>query len=121
MLAMAHYSAEALRALLRKRKTATLDELKQALGTNVDMTVFRKLAELAYRSSYSHGGATTRWTRLPASTSWGSGRTGPHGSLATARCWRPWKPSCAQRRRDTLRTNSKRAFTSRSRHRSGDW
>src|SRR5712692_2281394 len=56
MLAMAHYSAEALRALLRKRKTATLDELKQALGTNVDMTVFRKLAELAYRSSYSHGG-----------------------------------------------------------------
>ena len=56
MLAMAHYSAEALRALLRKRMTATLDELKQALGTYVDMTVFRKLAELAYRSSYSHGG-----------------------------------------------------------------
>ena len=53
---MAHYSAETLRALLRKRKTATLDELKQALGTDVDMTVFRKLAELAYRSSYSHGG-----------------------------------------------------------------
>jgi hypothetical protein len=56
MSTMAHYSAEALRALLRKRKTATLDELKQALGTTVDMTVFRKLAELAYRSSYSHGG-----------------------------------------------------------------
>ena len=53
---MVQYSAEALRALLRQRKTATLDELKQALGTNVDMTVFRKLAELAYRSSYSHGG-----------------------------------------------------------------
>ncbi len=50
------YSAKLLRALLRKRKTATLDELKQALGTNVDMTVFRKLAELVYRSSYSHGG-----------------------------------------------------------------
>ena len=56
MVAMAHYSADALRALLRQGKTATLDELKQALGTNVDMTVFRKLAELAYRSSYSHGG-----------------------------------------------------------------
>jgi hypothetical protein len=53
---MAHYSAASLRALLRKRKTATLDELKQALGTDVDMTVFRKLAALAYRSSYSHGG-----------------------------------------------------------------
>jgi hypothetical protein len=33
-----------------------MDELKRALGTDVDMTVFRKLAELAYRSSYSHGG-----------------------------------------------------------------
>ena len=56
ILSMLHYSAETLRALLRQRKTATLDELKQALGTNVDMTVFRKLAELAYRTSYSHGG-----------------------------------------------------------------
>ena len=53
---MAHYSAASLRALLRQRKTATLDQLKQALGTDVDMTVFRKLAALAYRSSYSHGG-----------------------------------------------------------------
>jgi hypothetical protein len=26
------------------------------LGTNVDMTVFRKLKQLSYRSSYSHGG-----------------------------------------------------------------
>lgn len=53
---MAHYSADALRTLLRKRKTATLDELKKALGTEVNMTVFRKLAELSYRTSYSHGG-----------------------------------------------------------------
>jgi len=53
---MARYSAEDLRSLLRKRKTATLPELKSALGTDVDMTVFRKLAELSYRSSYSHGG-----------------------------------------------------------------
>jgi hypothetical protein len=29
-------------------------ELKKALGTNVDMTVFRKLAELEYHTSYSH-------------------------------------------------------------------
>ena len=53
---MARYPAEDLRSLLRKRKTATLPELKSALGTDVDMTVFRKLAELSYRSSYSHGG-----------------------------------------------------------------
>ncbi len=53
---MARYSADALRTLLSKRKTATLDELKKALGTDVDMTVFRKLAELSYRTSYSQGG-----------------------------------------------------------------
>ena len=53
---MARYHAEVLRSLLRTRKTATLAELKKALGTNVDMTVFRKLAELSYRTSYSHGG-----------------------------------------------------------------
>jgi len=53
---MTRYSAETLRTLLRKRRTATLDELKRALGTDVDMTVFRKLAELSYRTSYSHCG-----------------------------------------------------------------
>lgn len=53
---MARYTTEPLQRLLRKRKTATLAELKKALGTDVDMTVFRKLAELSYRTSYSHGG-----------------------------------------------------------------
>lgn len=53
---MTRYSTDALRTLLRKRKTATLDELKKALGTDVDMTVFRKLAQLSYRTSYSHSG-----------------------------------------------------------------
>jgi len=45
-----------LRRLLRKQKIATMEELKAALGTDVDMTVFRKLRELAYHSSYSHRG-----------------------------------------------------------------
>lgn len=53
---MARYSSGSLRALLRTRKIATLVELKKALGTDVDMTVFRKLAELSYRTSYSHAG-----------------------------------------------------------------
>jgi hypothetical protein len=30
--------------------------LMQALGSNARRTVFRKLAELAYRTSYSHRG-----------------------------------------------------------------
>ena len=48
--------AERLRRLLLKKKIATMPELKAALGTGVDLTVFRKLRELAYRSSYSHRG-----------------------------------------------------------------
>ena len=31
-------------------------ELKRALGTHADMTVFRKLRQLSYHSSYSHRG-----------------------------------------------------------------
>ena len=34
-----------------------MPELKKALGTEVDVTVFRKLKQLAYRTSYSHRGA----------------------------------------------------------------
>ena len=45
-----------LRALLLRHKIATLEELKQALGTPVDVTVFRKLKPLDYLTSYSHRG-----------------------------------------------------------------
>ena len=45
-----------IRRMLRRQKIATMTELKEALGTEVDVTVFRKLRELAYRSSYSHRG-----------------------------------------------------------------
>jgi len=41
---------------LRQHKIATLDELKAVLGAAVDSTVFRKLAELSSRTSYSHRG-----------------------------------------------------------------
>ena len=50
------YSAEDLAALLRERKIAVMDEMKAALGTRGDATVFRLLADLAYRTSYSHRG-----------------------------------------------------------------
>ncbi len=39
-----------------QRKIATMSELKEALGTQADATVFRKLESLAYRTSYSHRG-----------------------------------------------------------------
>lgn len=50
------YQTADLEQFLIRRKFSTLQELKDVLGTTVDMTVFRKLKQLSYRSSYSHGG-----------------------------------------------------------------
>jgi hypothetical protein len=50
------YDPQSLIRLLRQRKIATMDDLKEALGTSADATVFRKLADLDYHSSYSHRG-----------------------------------------------------------------
>ena len=53
----ATYQVEALTRLFEQRKVATMGEMKEALGTAVDMTVFRKLREIPYLTSYSHRGA----------------------------------------------------------------
>lgn len=50
------YDAASLVALIRRRKIVSMDEMKTALGTAVDRTVFRKLSEFPYLSSYSHRG-----------------------------------------------------------------
>jgi hypothetical protein len=50
------FRSDELRSLLRRIKIATLDQLKQALGTAVSVTVFRKLKPLDYVTSYSHRG-----------------------------------------------------------------
>lgn len=50
------YPAQAIATLLRRQKIATLEELMAALGTAARRTVFRKLEELPYRTSYSHRG-----------------------------------------------------------------
>jgi hypothetical protein len=52
-----HYPAERLVELFRRQTLATFPELAAALETSADRTVFRKLAELDYRTSYSHRGA----------------------------------------------------------------
>jgi hypothetical protein len=44
---------------------ATLPELKAVLGTEVDLTVFRKLATLDYTTSYSHRGAYYTLQTIP--------------------------------------------------------
>lgn len=52
----ASFHTSALRQFLFRERIATLPELKRALGTTVDVTVFRKLKELDYVTSYSHRG-----------------------------------------------------------------
>jgi hypothetical protein len=51
------FTADRLETFLQRNKVATLPQLKTALGTAVDVTVFRKLSTLPYRTSYSHRGA----------------------------------------------------------------
>src|SRR5215831_17693000 len=59
------FLSDRLRQFLRGQKIATLPELKRALGTSADITVFRKLKELSYRSSYSHRGRYYTLEEIP--------------------------------------------------------
>ncbi len=77
---------ERLRRLLLDQQIATMPELKAALGTDVDMTVFRTLRALAYHSSYSHRGkyyALDASARFDARGLWSCRSVGfsTHGTL----------------------------------------
>ena len=50
------FDPQVLRKHLLRHKIATLPELKDALGTTANLTVFRKLKPLDYLSSYTHRG-----------------------------------------------------------------
>ena len=50
------YDAKHLVRLLKRKRIAMIDDLKGALGTQSDATVFRKLRHLPYLTSYSHSG-----------------------------------------------------------------
>lgn len=50
------YSTQQIVRLFHREKVLTIHDLKNALGTQVKMTVFRKLKTLSYRASYSHAG-----------------------------------------------------------------
>ena len=56
MMRPTKFPAEAISKLLRKQKIATMPEMMAALGTYAKRTVFRKLGQLPYRTSYSHCG-----------------------------------------------------------------
>jgi hypothetical protein len=50
------FEPSVLQQYLRRHKIADLSELKRALGTQTDLTVFRKLKQLEYLASYTHRG-----------------------------------------------------------------
>lgn len=52
-----HFLAGQLREVFHQRTITTVPELEAALGAAGRRTVFRRLAELDYRTSYSHRGA----------------------------------------------------------------
>jgi hypothetical protein len=59
------FHVQDLAKLFKKQKLATLEQLKQTLGTDVEMTVFRKLKHLGYLSSYSHRGSFYTLPAIP--------------------------------------------------------
>lgn len=48
-----------------KKKVLTFDDISMALGTTVKMTIFRKLKQLSYCSSYSHAGKYYTLNEIP--------------------------------------------------------
>ena len=50
------YHLQALKQFFDRHKIATLDQLREALGNPARCTVYRKLSDLQYLSSYSHRG-----------------------------------------------------------------
>lgn len=65
------FSPERVRRLFARRQIATMPELKKALGTRSDATVFRKLQALSYLSSYSHRGRYYTLAKIPRFDDWG--------------------------------------------------
>src|SRR5437660_12581278 len=85
------FSASVLLRFLRRHRIATLPQLKQLLGTEADITVFRKLKELSYRTSYSHRGSFYTLDEIALSTSAACGRSTRFGFLVTGPWWPPRK------------------------------
>jgi hypothetical protein len=61
----AKFDEEVISTFLQKQKIATLSELKRVLGSSATMTVFRKLRDLNYQTSYSHRGKYYTLVNIP--------------------------------------------------------
>jgi hypothetical protein len=82
------FSTDELQRHLEKHTIASMPEMKKALGTSVDMTVFRKLGILGYHASYSHRGkyyTLSQTAQFDERGLWSFGevRFSKHGTLRT--------------------------------------
>ena len=59
------FELEPLIELFKRFPAVTMPEMKAALGTQVDMTVFRKLAALGHLTGYSHRGSYYTLKSIP--------------------------------------------------------
>ena len=66
----AEFNARELERVLQQRTVCTFEQLADALGTRPRMTVFRKLLELPYLTSYSHRGKYYVCFRQTCVTEW---------------------------------------------------
>lgn len=73
------FTSEALRRFFQEKKIGTLEQLRAALGHPARATVFRKLGELEYLSSYTHRG---KYYTLGSIA-----RFGPHGLWSFHEVW----------------------------------
>lgn len=64
-MAPVHEAEEAVRRLFRKHWVADLAELCDVLGTQSRMTVFRRLRQAGYRTSYTHAGRYYTLSDIP--------------------------------------------------------
>lgn len=60
-----------LKRLLRRRRVVELGDLRDVLGTVSRMTVFRRLREVGYQTSYTHRGQYYTLADIPDFDEWG--------------------------------------------------
>jgi hypothetical protein len=68
---MSEQARDQLVKLLRRRRVVELRDLFEALGTRSRMTVFRRLREVGYRTSFTHRGQYYTLAELPQLDAWG--------------------------------------------------
>jgi hypothetical protein len=68
---MSEQARDRLLKLLRRRRVVALDGLFEALQTRSRMTVFRRLREVGYRTSFTHRGQYYALAELPEFDQWG--------------------------------------------------